>query len=141
MFRRDFMPRPNNAALQKRESRFHGVCVYVAMRVFPRVIDGLVQALLHFVECPRIDSGFIGHNHFHVRADISIDNFANRCGPCILSADQPQISVALTNPDNYLLDALWPPAASLLADVCLINLNCTTEFLRRYFQHRGTNTM
>src|SRR5438552_2277311 len=66
MFRRDFMPRAHNAALEQRESRFHGICVNIAMGVFPRVIDGLVKVLLHLVESVWIDSRFVGHNHFYM---------------------------------------------------------------------------
>src|SRR6266851_6758957 len=111
MLRRDFMPRPHNAALKQRERRFHSVCVNVAVRVFPRVIDSLVKVLLHLVERPWVDSGFVRHDDLYMAPNVRIDNLAHRLRLCILSTDQPQISVALANANYNLLDALWPPTA------------------------------
>src|SRR6266446_5944788 len=132
MFRRDFMPRSHNATLEQREGRFYGVRVNVAMRIFPRVIHGLVKIFLHLVERPRVDGRFIGHNHFHMAAHVGIDNLSYRLGLRILGADKSQIAVALPNADNHLLDALWAPAASLRAYVGLINLDSAAEFFGRY---------
>ena len=72
MLRVYFMPRSNDAALEQGERRFHGVRVNVAMRVLAGVVDRAMLGLLHLVQRPRIDRGFIRHNHFdmasHVRA-------------------------------------------------------------------------
>src|SRR2546429_7568131 len=98
MLRGDFMPRSKDAALEQAEGRFDGIGMYIAMRVFAGMIDSLVKVLLHLVERPRIDGGFIGHNHFDVTPDVRIDDIPNGLRLRILSADQPQISVAL--PDS-----------------------------------------
>src|SRR5438067_12076254 len=112
MFRGDFMPCTNNAALEQRESRFHGIGVNVAVRIFTGMVDGLVEVLLHFVECPRINSGFIGHNDFHMTADVRVDNLAHGLRLSILRANEPQIAIALPNADNYGLVAFRTPSAS-----------------------------
>src|SRR6266478_1918799 len=109
MLRRDFMPCAHNAALEQRESRFHGVSVHITVSVFLRVIDGLVKVFLHLVERPRIDSRFVGHNHFHVAPNVSVDNLADSCGLGILSMNKPKIAVTLADANNNLLLAPWPP--------------------------------
>src|SRR5216684_5404343 len=141
MLRRDFMPRTYNTALEKREGRFHGVSVNVAVRVFAGVIDGLVLALEHGIKCPWIDSRFIGQNDFYFPAKMRIDDIADRHRLSILSADQPQISIALTDADNNLFIALCPPAAFLAAYIGFFNLNRAVQRLGRYLQHGRTNAM
>src|SRR6266851_8593423 len=141
MLRRDFMPRSHYAALEQRESRFHRVCVYVAVGILPRVIYSLVKVLLHLVECPWIDGGFIRHNHFYVAPDVSIDNFAYCRGLRILSTNHAQIAVALPDADYNRYVALWTPAAFLARNVGFINFNCAAKFRRGYFQHRRPNAM
>src|SRR6267378_8306235 len=120
MYRRDFMPRSHNAALEKREGRFHSVCMHITMRVFPRVVNRLVQVPLHFVERIRINGRFIGHNHFYMAPDIGIDNFAYCRGLRILSANQSEVTIALSDADDNLLDALWTPAPSFATNVCFV---------------------
>src|SRR6266568_5188340 len=139
MLRRNFMPRANNTALEKREGRFHSVCMHVAVRVFARVIDGLMKVLLHLVERVRVDLRFIRHNDFDVTAYVCVNDVADGLGLRIASADQAQISIALTNADNHSLVALRTPSASLAAYVGFIYLNGATELFRRYFQHGSAN--
>lgn len=52
MFRRDFMPRTHNAAFEKRESRFDGIGMNVAVSVFAGVVNRLVLACRDVPECP-----------------------------------------------------------------------------------------
>src|SRR6266851_9255906 len=141
MLRRDFMPRSHYAALEQRESRFHRVCVYVAVGILPRVIYSLVKVLLHLVECPWIDGGFIRHNHFYVAPDVSIDNFAYCRGLRILSANHAEIAVALPDANYNRYVALWTPAAFLPRNVGFINFDRAAEFRRGDFQHCSANTM
>ncbi|SRR6266849_6829363 len=141
MLRRDFMPRSHYAALEQRESRFHRVCVYVAVGILPRVIYSLVKVLLHLVECPWIDGGFIRHNHFYVAPDVSIDNFAYCRGLRILSANHAEIAVALPDANYNRYVALWTPAAFLARNVGFINFDCAAELRRGDFQHRGADSM
>src|SRR5437016_13254302 len=95
MFRRDFMPCTYNAALEQAESRFHSVCMHVAVRVLTGMVDSLVKVLLHLIECPRVDSRFIRHNHFHMASNVCIDHFADSLGLGIFGTDEPQIAIAL----------------------------------------------
>ena len=141
MLRRDFMPRSHNAAFEKGKSGFHGVCMDVAVRVFPRVVNRPVLALLHVVERPRINSRFVRKNNFYVAANVRIDNVSHGLGFGILGTDQAQISVTLSDANNYQFVAAWPPLAGLSANVGLINLNRTTQLLRRYFQHSRSDAM
>ena len=78
------MPRSNDAALEKREGRFHGVCVNVAVSVFLGVVDRVVLVLLNLVERARVDRGFVGHDDFHVAADIGVDDLSNSLRLCVL---------------------------------------------------------
>src|SRR5271154_3171335 len=135
MLCRDFMPRAHNAALEQGERRFDCVGVNVTVRVFPRMIDCLVDALLHLVEGIGVDSRFIGQNDFHVAANVRIDNLLDGLRLGILSPDQPQVSIALANADNDRYVALWPPTAFLASHVGFVNLNRAAELFRRYFQH------
>src|SRR6267142_1245189 len=141
MLRRDFMPCSNNAALEQREGRFHSVCVNVAVSVFAGMVDGLVQTLVHPIERVRIDSRFIRHNYFDVTSKVHVHNIADSDSLCILSADQPQVSIALPDADNDLLAALRTPSPGLSANVGFVYLDCAAKFLRRYFQHGSANPM
>src|SRR5882672_406921 len=141
MLRRDFMPRAENAALEKREGRFHGVCMHIAMHIFPRVIDGLMDFLLHVIERPRIDSGLVSHNHFDVCSDVGVDNFAHCGRPRIGSANQAEIAIALPDADNNLLGILRTPAALFASHIGFIYFDSATERLWRYVQHSRTDTM
>src|SRR5216683_1090136 len=141
MFSADFMPRSHDSALEQAESGFHGVCVYVPMSIFPRVIDGLVKVLLHLVERPRVDSRFVRHNHFYVAPNVGVDNFTHRRGLRILSTNHAQIAVALPDADYNRYVALWTPAAFLARNVGFINFDCAAELRRGDFQHRGADSM
>jgi hypothetical protein len=141
MFRRDFMPRAHNAALEQRESGFYSVRMNVAVRVFPRVVNRFVLALLHVVERPRIDSGFVGQNHFHMAANIGVDNLLHGLGLRILSSNQTQIAVALSDANNYLRFVLPTPAALLARNIGFVNLDRAAQLFRRYLQHGRPDTM
>ena len=71
------MPRANDAALEQRKGRLDGIRMNVAMRVLSRVINRAMLVVPEFVERPRIDSQLIGHNHFHVTADVRVDDLVN----------------------------------------------------------------
>src|SRR5882762_11019959 len=141
MLRRDFMPRAHNAALKQGECRFHGVRVNVAVSVFPRVVNRLVLALLHGIKRPRVDSGFVGKNHFHMAADVRVDNLFHGLGLGILRPNQPKIAVALPDSDNNRNVALRTPPALLTCHVGFINLHGAVQLLRRYFQHGRTDAV
>src|SRR5713226_3550652 len=122
MLRGDFMPCAHNAALETRKGRFHGVCMHGAVRILPRVIYSPMQVLLHFIERPRVDSGFVGHNHFDVAPDVSIDNLSHGCRLGILSMNKPKIAVTLSDANDYLWVILRTPTAFFTSHVGFINL-------------------
>ncbi len=141
MFRRYFMPSAHNTALEQGERRFDGVCVHIAVRVFPRVINRLVLALLHVVERPRIDCGLVGQNDFHVAADVGVDNLPHGCRFGVSCSNHAEIAVTLPDADNHGLFTLGTPPPRFAAYICLINFHCTVHLLWRYFQHGRTDAV
>src|ERR1700694_103413 len=135
------MPRAHDAALEKRERRFHSVCMHVAVSVFARVVNGLMEVLLHLVERVRIDSRFIGQNHFDMAANVGVDDFLNSLGLRIPGANQPQVSIALPDADNNRYVAFCAPTAFLARNVGFVYLNRAAKFLRCYFQHGRPDAM
>ena len=135
------MPCSHDATLEKGECRFHGVCVHVAVRVFPRVIDGLVKILLHLVKRVGIDGRFVSHNDFDVPAHVGVDNLAHGSRLGILGPNQAEIAVALPDADYYGLVGFWTPSPSFAANVGFINLDCSAELGRGHFQHRGSDSV
>src|SRR6266704_2867400 len=103
MLRTDFMPRSHNAALEQRKSRFDGIRVNIAMRVLSGVIDRAVLFLLESIERPRVNRGFVRHNHFNVPTDVRLDNLTHRIRAGVLSMNQPQIAVTLPDADYHFL--------------------------------------
>lgn len=135
------MPRAHDAALEKRESRFHGVRMHVAVCVLPRMIDGLVKVLLHLVKRPRVDRGFIRHNHFYMAPDIGVDYLAHGRGLRILGANHSQIAIALSDTDYDLFVRTRTPAALLTANISFVNLDNTPKLLFGGFQHGRSDAM
>lgn len=122
MLRIHFMPRSNNAPLEQTESGFYGIGVNVSMSVASAVVNRAVLFLLNLSERPRVDSRFIGKNHFDITPDIRFDDCGNRFRLSVLRVNQPEVAVALTESDNHFLDTSRTPAASLAAYVGFINL-------------------
>src|SRR5271168_1205218 len=141
MFSRDFMPRSYNTALEQRECRFNGIGVNIAVCILARMVDGFVNAALQFVQGPRIDGRFVGHNHFHMPANVRVDNLFHRGGLGILRANQPEIAVALTDTDHNLLVTSRSPSPRLAADIGLVNLDYSTKLGLSRFQHCCADTM
>ena len=139
MFRRDFMPRSHNAALEQGESRFHGIRVNVAVGVVLGMVNRSVEVLLHLVQRPRIDSRFVSNNHFHMAAEIRIDNLSDGRGCCVFGVNHAEIAVALPDADDNLLIGTVTPLARLAANIGFINLNRAAKFLRGNFEHRVAN--
>lgn len=141
MFRRDFMPRANYATLEKRERAFYRIGVNVSMDIFFGVIDSLVFFFGELGQSPRIDRGFIGHNHFYVFANMIFDDFSN-CGRSgLFDTNQAKISVALTNSNDSLLLRTRTPPPRLAANVSLVNLNRAIKRLGSYFHHSSADSV
>lgn len=128
------MPRAHDAALEQGECRFDGIGVNVAVGIFLRVVNRLV-ARAHVFECPRIDSGFVGQNHFHVVANVGVDNLLNRLRLRIFGANQSEIAVPLPDANNNLRFVLRTPAALLASYISLINLDFAAKFFGCHFKH------
>src|SRR5258706_5517141 len=141
MLCRDFMPRSHNASLEKRERRFDGVCVHVAMNVLLGGIDRPVVLFLHLIERIGVDGRFIRHNHFYVAPDVGVDNLAHRGRPRIAGANQPEIAIALTDADNHLRGILRTPTTLFASNVGFIYFDRATQRLWRYIQHGRTDAM
>src|SRR5713226_2740158 len=141
MLRAYFMPRSNDAALQQAESGLDSVGVNVARNIFLRVTDRAMLFLLNLVDRPRVDRGFVRHNHFDVTAHIGPDNLAHRLRSRILSANHSQATVALPDADNNLLVRARTPTARLAAYIGLINLYRAAKFLRGNFHHGSPDAM
>jgi len=135
MLCRDLMPCAHNATFKQREGRFYGVCVNVSVGIVLRVVNRSVEVLLHLVQRPRIDSRFVGNNHFHVASDVCFDNFADGRRLGIFRMNQPEIAVALPNADDNLLFGAVAPLAGLSSNVSLINLNRAAQFFGSGFEH------
>lgn len=135
MFRRDFMPRTNNAPLEQREGRLNGIGVNIAVSVFAGVINRAVLAAVEFINRPRVDCGLIRHNHFHVAADVGVDNLSHGSGLGILGANQAEVAIALANADNNRLVTSWPPPTRFPAYIGFIYFHDSAKLLLRRLQH------
>src|SRR5882724_10611385 len=114
----------------------------VAVSIFPRVINRLVAVTLgHILECPRIDSRFIGQNDFYIFANMVSKNLTDGSSLSVLSADQPQISIALTDADYDLFVRAWPPTPRFSAYIRLIHFHGAIQRFGRYFQHGRADSM
>lgn len=141
MLRADFMPRSNDAPFQEAKRRFNPIGVNIAMRVFLGMVNRLVLVLRGVFQHKRINHGFIGHNDFNVPADIRIYDVAHRLGLRILSSDQPQIPVALANPNDNLFLALLTPSARLPINVGFVHFYRAAQGLWRNLLHRGADAV
>jgi len=77
------------------------------------VITNIRTATLNLIQRPRVDSRLISDNHFQVVSDVDVNNFAHGIGLRIFDTNQPEISVALANADDYLLLRAITPFAGL----------------------------
>lgn len=112
MLRRDLMPRADNAALQQREGRFDSVGRHHAVNVdASRVIDRFMLASTdpRFNHGLRVAGAVIGHNNFHIFADVLLDVPRQGASLDVLGLEESQLSAALLDPDNDAL-VLQPPA-------------------------------
>jgi len=135
------MPRASDAPLEKRESRFDGVSVNVAMHIFPRVVDSSVFFAAHRTESERIDGRFVRDNDFRVPTNVIVNDFADGIGFRIFGMDEPQIAIALANANHNLLIGARAVLAWLADDIGLVNFNRAAKFLGLDFHHGRTNPM
>src|ERR1035438_2134665 len=151
MFRRDFMPRSHNSALEQRERRLDAVGSNVAVNVdLSAMVDGLVLHLAdsRFPHSAGVGSPVIRHNHVHVTADVLADVLRQRPRLRILSMEEPEFPAALLDADNWNLFALTvrdAPCAVRVplttADPSFIHFNRAIQRLWIDFFHRGPDAM
>lgn len=97
------MPRSCDTTLEQAESGFNGVGMNVSHDVHPGiVIDSLV-----ILSASLSHGGDVGHmvvreNHVHVLADILAAVFRERAGLRIVSMEESQVAVPLSDAHNYL---------------------------------------
>ena len=70
---------------------------------------------------------FIRNNDFDMATKIGLDNLPYGIGFGVPRMDQPQITVALSNADDYLFVTPWTPAALFAAYICFVNLYGATQ--------------
>lgn len=126
VFRRDFVPRPNDPALEQREGRFHAIrmeyAVYILLRA---VIHDVMLRCWHgsLAEGGRIRHKVIRHDHVNVGRDV-LSNVLRQCAALgVLSVEETEIAAALTNADHYFFRILASPHAFadlLSAYVCFV---------------------
>src|SRR6266852_2459171 len=116
MFRADLMPASHNAALQKRESRFHGISVNVGTKpdiLFMGVIDRFVLVI---ADRRLIGWKFIGDDYVHVGTDVLFDVLCQSALAGIFGMEEANVTAALTDSDNNLFAVpLTPPSLSVTA--------------------------
>ena len=135
------MPRSHDAALEQRESGFDGVGMHVSVDVLPRVIDGLVDFLSILIESPRIDSRFVGNDHFHIFANVLRDYLFDLFRGCLIDANESEIATTFTNADHNLFVLARKSATRLAANVGFINLHDAIQHHFLAFDHGRTDAM
>ena len=103
----NFMPRANDAALQKRERGFDRVRVNVGSEsdVFLfGMVDGLMLGTWHssLIHGKRIGGKVVSHDHINVRADVLADVFRQCARLRIFRMEESQVATALTDADHNL---------------------------------------
>lgn len=141
----DFMPRSHNTALQKREGRFHGVCVNVADNVDPVLVPNRPVPL--HADSPHgvgVSDVLVRDNHVHILADVLTDVLGERRRLGIGSMKESEFAGALADADDnfFVLPAPAPSLTlNLAADVGLVHLNRSGEFARCSLEHRSADAM
>ena len=145
MLRANTMPSANNAALQQGKGRFHGVCVDVAVNVnLEAVADRLVLSLLtEMPRCAAIYVEIVRHQHVHVVGDVFADVLFERPSLNILSVEESQFALPLTNSDYdfFVGCSASSLSVSLAANIGFVHLNDTAKPLAVSLDHRGADSV
>ena len=126
------MPRSNNAALEKRERGFHGVCVKSPCAYSREWLIVWCFSTGNLTKDVRINHGFIRQDNLNMIAYVRFDDILRTVFPFASSStDQPQISIALANPDNNLLPGANAALAWFAANISFVNLNLAVQSFSR----------
>lgn len=146
MLRGDFVPRADNAALEKRESRFNGVGVDVAFHVDTVAMpDRLMPSV--FPQMRRratIHPVIVRKKHVHVLADILANVLFEGSRPCIGCVKEPEIAAALTNADYDFLvveASGFPLMPVLAANIGFIHFDFAGQHRTLGFDHGVPNAV
>ena len=125
------MPRPHDAALQKRECRFDGIGVNVAHDIHAgTVVNFFVVSPLGFSHGGLVCGCIIGENDFHVLTDILADVFCECPALRISGMEEAEIAVALADAHHYFFVVHASDAALTFvpsADVSDIHLDLAIQ--------------
>lgn len=101
MLEADSMPCSHDAALEKREGGFNGVCVNIPVHVATLAVnDGFVILDSGLLHGERVSPEIISENHFHIFADVLSDVFCERAGFRILRVEKAEFTVTLSNTEH-----------------------------------------
>lgn len=146
MLRANFMPRPNNAALQERESRLDCVGVDVTLHVDSQAVPNrLVPSVFPKMLCGApVGVEIVGVQNLDIFANILADVFFERATFYVCGMKESQIAAALTDADYVFL--VIPPcvfslAAIHAADECLVHFYFAVEHRPTCLDHRGADSV
>src|ERR1039457_6650159 len=142
MFRRDFMPRSNHAALEQRECRFDRVGINPAVRVpLLAVVDGHMFVFELASHRAIIGGDIIRNDELHIIAHVLVNDLVQRVGFHVANAGKAQFAVTLANANDDIFLAVWPSDARLAADVSFINLHYAVHIWLVDFLHGRSDAM
>ena len=103
MLCRDLMPRAQDSALQERERRFNAIRSHVAIDVDSVLVaDRFVGrfAVAGLRQRVGVDAEFIGHNDFHICANVVLDVLRQGAALHVFRLEEPEFATALLNAKN-----------------------------------------
>lgn len=143
----DTMPATHHTALEKRERRFDGVRVDVALDVDSEAVaDRLVSSSVLAKMGSRAPVGLVivSEENFHVIAEVFLDVLGERARLHIFGMEESQFSAALpdTDHDFLVVVTMRPSLASVDAtNERLIHLDFATERETLYLRHRRSDAV
>jgi len=97
----DLVPRSHDSSLEKREGRFHSVCVNIPIYVAALTVNDCLVILdpgLSHGDC--VGPEIVCEDNFHILADVFADVLGKRAGFCILGVEEAKFSIALADAQN-----------------------------------------
>src|ERR1700722_9023932 len=146
MLRANFVPASDDSPLEKRECGLDCVsrdtrAIFISRIFLGTVIHGFMFEVTNrcFVSLP-----FVGHNHFHILADILADVFGKSSCTGICSMKESQITTTLPDADDGFLSfhrSLDATSTLATADIGFVHFDSTVKHRLIYFFHSRTNAM
>jgi hypothetical protein len=143
----DAMPCADDAALQERESRFHGVRVDVSVHVHLGFVFDRLVLLGHgnAFHGRGVGVQFVGHDYVYIFANVVPDELCQCAALNILSMEEAQIAATLPDTDYDLLVGVPVSCLAvgmlLSANVGFVHFDSTVEHGPLSFFHGSTNAM